>query len=348
MPFDNDADGIFDAVKGYVERGLKPFVARLFDLEKKVAALPLPVDGKDGRDGIDGKDGAPGPRGADGVGVIGPVGPQGIPGRDGKDATGRDGKDGERGPQGERGQDGKDGERGPQGERGQDGKDGANGINGKDGAPGLAGKDGAPGVDGKNIDLAETKRIVLTEWVPILSKAVADIPKPKDGKDGADGSDGEPGESGRDGRDGKDGPRGRDALQIEPLPGIDVTRSYPRGTYALEAGGMLRAMRTTDPVADAKYEEAGWQVVWNGIRPDGIKLVDCRTLVFAMTAGVQKMHVPMQIYRGVFREQEYEEGDTVTSGGSNWHANRITRSRPGIDDSWTLMTKRGSDGKDGR
>ncbi len=339
MPFDNDADGIFDAVKSYVERGLKPFVARLFDLEKKLAAWPLPVNGKDGRDGIDGKDGAPGPRGADGVGVIGPAGPAGIPGRDGKDATGRDGKDGERGPQGERGIVGKDGATGMAGKDGARGVKGEAGSDGKDGATGMAGKDGRDGINGKDADAVEIAHIALAKIDPVLTKAIADLPIPKDGVDGENGADG------RDGRDGKDGPRGRDALQIEPLAGIDAQRSYPRGTYALEAGGMLRAVRTTEPVVDAKYEEAGWQIVWNGIRE--IKM-DGRMLCLHLTAGTSVQRLPMQIYRGVFREQEYEEGDTVTSGGSNWHANRVTRSRPGADDSWTLMTKRGSDGKDGR
>jgi hypothetical protein len=87
------------------------------EVERALAAFPVPsngIDGVNGKDGRDGVDGAPGRDGSDGK--------DGISGIDGKDGTaGRDGIDG---------------------------KDGAHGLDGKDGSAGLDGKDGAPGQDG--------------------------------------------------------------------------------------------------------------------------------------------------------------------------------------------------------
>jgi hypothetical protein len=87
------------------------------EVERALAAFPVPsngIDGVNGKDGRDGVDGAPGRDGSDGK--------DGVSGIDGKDGTaGRDGVDG---------------------------KDGAHGLDGKDGGAGLDGKDGAPGQDG--------------------------------------------------------------------------------------------------------------------------------------------------------------------------------------------------------
>jgi hypothetical protein len=87
------------------------------EVERALAAFPVPsngIDGVNGKDGRDGVDGAPGRDGSDGK--------DGVSGIDGKDGTaGRDGVDG---------------------------KDGAHGLDGKDGSAGLDGKDGAPGQDG--------------------------------------------------------------------------------------------------------------------------------------------------------------------------------------------------------
>jgi hypothetical protein len=43
----------------------------------------------------------------------------------------------------------------------------------------------------------------------------------------------------------------------------------------------------------------------------------------------------------------YEPGNFTTHDGSLWHCNRETTSRPGRDvGAWTLVCKRGADGKD--
>lgn len=60
--------------------------------------------------------------------------------------------------------------------------------------------------------------------------------------------------------------------------------------------------------------------------------------------------LPVQLNRGVYVEgKSYEPGDVVTWGGSQWHCNEETGSKPGDGSkAWTLVVKRGRDGKDGR
>jgi hypothetical protein len=55
-------------------------------------------------------------------------------------------------------------------------------------------------------------------------------------------------------------------------------------------------------------------------------------------------------FAGVYVEgKHYELGDLVTWAGSSWHCNEVTESKPGDGSkAWTLMVKRGRDGKDGK
>jgi hypothetical protein len=52
-------------------------------------------------------------------------------------------------------------------------------------------------------------------------------------------------------------------------------------------------------------------------------------------------------YQGVFvHGKTYQRGQFATSGGSLWHANKITTAKPGDGSGdWTLAVKKGSDGK---
>jgi hypothetical protein len=66
------------------------------------------------------------------------------------------------------------------------------------------------------------------------------------------------------------------------------------------------------------------------------------------------IRLPIPIYRGVYDEaRTYEPADVVTFGGHVWIAKRDTNARPSDlltegKSAWTLMAKRGRDGKDGR
>jgi hypothetical protein len=60
--------------------------------------------------------------------------------------------------------------------------------------------------------------------------------------------------------------------------------------------------------------------------------------------------VPMAIYREVFKEgTAYVTGDQVSFGGSIWHCLEPTTTKPGQGNrAWTMCTKAGRDGRDGR
>jgi hypothetical protein len=86
-----------------------------------------------------------------------------------------------------------------------------------------------------------------------------------------------------------------------------------------------------------------------------IEQIDERTAVYKGTKddrvrefGRFKSHAMIQ--RGVWLEgKSYERGDVVTWGGSQWHANEDTATKPGEDaKAWTLVVKRGRDGRDGK
>lgn len=53
-------------------------------------------------------------------------------------------------------------------------------------------------------------------------------------------------------------------------------------------------------------------------------------------------------YQGVYQDgKAYDVGDVTTWAGSTWHANEATDTKPGDGSkAWTLMVKRGRDGKD--
>jgi hypothetical protein len=56
---------------------------------------------------------------------------------------------------------------------------------------------------------------------------------------------------------------------------------------------------------------------------------------------------PVLRYVGTYDSARlYQSGELVTDGGSIWHCNQDTTSRPGSSDRWTLACKRGRDGKD--
>lgn len=99
-------DGVAPVLDAAVRKAVEPLLARITDLEKQIAALPEPQNGKDGDRG---EPGIPGERGE-----------KGDPGQ-----NGADGVQGERGEKGEPGIPGDRGEKGDPGQNGADGKDGA-------------------------------------------------------------------------------------------------------------------------------------------------------------------------------------------------------------------------------
>jgi hypothetical protein len=196
------------------------------------------------------------------------------------------------------------------------------------------------GKDGTSVtveDVAPMLRELVAEVMPVLpdvkqlvSEAVAEMPVPSDGKAGKDGAD------------------GRDALQIEILPGIDEQKSYERGTYATHSGGLWRAFEKT-------HGMRGWECVVDGVAAtEVVQDDDLRSFSVTVTRSSgateqKKFSTPVMVYRGVFKAGSvYQPGDTVTWGGSLWHCDDATSDKPGEINSkgWTLAAKRGRDGRD--
>jgi hypothetical protein len=215
---------------------------------------------------------------------------------------------------------------------------------------GRDGVDGQNGADGASVTLSDVEPMVK-EWLE------SNITQPKDGTNGINGTDGQNGvdglngEKGADGENGRDGIDGRDALQIDILPEINPSKSYARGTYAQHDGGVFKASRTTDPLEGAEAHRAGWDVVLRGVAGVEVYTLDENTLAIKtrMTGGtdhITKVEIPTLIYKGVWQAGEYKRGATVTWGGSLWHCNKATDTKPGDSGDWTLAAKRGRDGKD--
>lgn len=298
-----------EATRAMVAKELQSVLSRVDDLDRRLKELPTPKDGKDAD-----------PE-ALAVAVLECVNkalagvPQPKDGRDG--INGADGKDGA------------PGEPGPPGKDGIDGRDGTPGERGSAGEKGLDGKDGANGIDGKSVSIKDIADLVRLQ----VEKAVAAIPKALDGRNGIDGKSGEP---------------GRDAPHIEIIPAIDLSREYPRGTFAKHANGLWRSFETT---AGLK----GWDCIVEGlaevryVQSDEERQFAVEHVLSSGKTFTKGVHLPAMVYQGVFKDgQAYKRGDTVTWGGSLWHCDEPTSDKPGDGKSWTLCAKKGRDGQDGQ
>jgi len=139
---------------------------------------------------------------------------------------------------------------------------------------------------------------------------------------------------------------GRDAIDLEILPAIDETKQYPRGTYAAHRGGLWKSYERTNGMR-------GWECIVEGV--DAVNVVQNGDREFSVTmvksSGaevVQKFALPIQIYKGVYRDDEaYEAHDNVTWGGSQWTSTKAANTdKPGSSDAWVLCVKAGRPGKD--
>lgn len=203
--------------------------------------------------------------------------------------------------------------------------------------------------DGKSVAVADVAPLVAEE----VAKAVQAIPAPKDGESvpleqvrkmvdeevaKALGAIAAP----------KDGPPGRDALQLELQPDIDLERSYARGTYAKHAGGLWRAFEATKGLH-------GWECVVEGIAELRVDQAGREfTLVARTSSGAEvskSIKVASLVDKGVFKAgDDYEAGDGVTWGGSFFIAQKDAPiGYPGEAgcDGWRLAVKRGRDSSKG-
>lgn len=228
---------------------------------------------------------------------------------------------------------------GPKGEKGDAGERGERGNAGERGLQGAEGPQGPGGERGEKGDAGETTKGEKGE------KGIPGDPGPK-------GDVGPTGMAGQKGESGPVGPTGRDALQIDILPSADLTRSYPRGTFARFDGGVIRSFRDTIP--GESLEKSGWEVILSGlselevIQQDDARSFIVRSRITGGQATEQKFSLPVLIYRGIYSEGKYAQGDVVTWGGSAWHCQQDTTEAPGKGGDWKLMVKEGQRGKDGK
>ena len=147
-------------------------------------------------------------------------------------------------------------------------------------------------------------------------------------------------------KDGEPGADGKDALQIEILPGIDSEKSYMRGTFAHHSGGLWRSFQKTTGMN-------GWECLVDGVASVDITQDDERSFtITALQASGAKTEktfsVPVMIYRDIFKEgEQYQPGDSVTWGGSVWYCHEQTTDKPGEPGAkgWKLAVKRGRDAR---
>lgn len=131
----------------------------------------------------------------------------------------------------------------------------------------------------------------------------------------------------------------------------------------------------SDRIAALEVKEAATESLSDAIRRTSSAVVDASKDVGALRERVAVLEVKGQMpgpagepgapgkdgidgkdghagmsYEGVYQEgQTYEKGQLVTWGGSGFHCNTQTTAKPGEGSKdWTLMIKRGRDGKDGK
>lgn len=139
---------------------------------------------------------------------------------------------------------------------------------------------------------------------------------------------------------------GRDALHLEILPAIDEVKTYARNTYAKHDGGLWRSFEQTSGMR-------GWECIVEGLKAVSVAQTGDRefSVTLAKSSGaevVQKFALPIQIYKGVYRDDHiYAANDTVTWAGSQWASAKSDNvEKPGTGDSWVLIVKAGRNGKD--
>lgn len=168
----------------------------------------------------------------------------------------------------------------------------------------------------------------------IATAVLARITLPKDGEPGTPGKDAEPVD--------------KDALVAE------IVALIPKPENGKDAPPVDMVALAKDVLALIPVPRDGRDGIAS--RDELMALVNAKVAELLPAAVEQRVTevlaaMPEARYRGVWRaENEYREGNSVTFGGSQFHCNVTgTKAKPedGSPD-WTLMVKRGRDGKDAK
>lgn len=90
-----------------------------------------------------------------------------------------------------------------------------------------------------------------------------------------------------------------------------------------------------------------------GLEDFSVEAIDERTVDLRFTRGDEthsyELKFPVPVYRNVFKQGEsYARGDIVTWGGCAWYCEKDTGEKPEAGENWSLMVKKGRDGKDAK
>lgn len=203
---------------------------------------------------------------------------------------------------------------------------------GEKGDPGPPGEPGKDGRDGTSVSLEDVTRSIHESVRRVVAELMpAPVPGP-------------PGERGRDGADGR-------SLTIDDVNPI-LEAVVDRWALAFERRAQDMLQRAIDKIPEPRDGHDGRDGF--SMEDFGAEFLDDgRTLRLTFSRGEQvierAIRIPFPLYRGVYRAGDgYQQGDTVTFGGSLFIAMRDTNAKPETDDSWKLAVKRGRDGADGK
>lgn len=199
-------------------------------------------------------------------------------------------------------------------------------------------KDGDPG---QSVTLEQVEPLIVAQIAPLLARAVEALPKAKDGiSPDAKAIAAEVLETVKLGiRQPKDGK----SVTIEDVTPI-LEAAVAKHLLDLERRGMETVQRALDKIEAPKDGRDGFD-----LEAFDMELADDdRTLRFTFVDGgktfTKELRAPWPLYRDVYKPGEYQKGDCVTYGGSQWIAKRDTNQGiPGDD--WRLAVKRGQDAK---
>jgi len=178
-------------------------------------------------------------------------------------------------------------------------------------------------------------------------KALAGLPEPIPGPPGEKGDKGEDGQPGKDGANITEALIDRDGCLVLTLSD-GSTRNVGRivgrdGTDVDMAGvkSMLAEMVAAIPRPIDGKDGFGFEDMSLDVRDDGAYLK------FQRGDDVKEFRIPTVIDRGVWRESKtYMPGDGVTWAGSFWICQEDTTEKPDGGKGWRLAVKKGRDGKD--
>lgn len=307
-------EGIAKALPVAVERAVAQVLPDI--IQRASAAVPKPSNGKDGERGKDADEAAILARLTEHMLREVAALPKAIDGRDGKDAPAVD----------EAALVAKVLALVPVPKDGKDGKDG------KDAAPAKDGKD-APAVDVDSIVERVRAQIptpqngkdgASVDFDAVVAKAVSLIPVPKNGENGT-------------------------SVTMDDLrPVVEAETARWQLEFERRAADVLRdAIEKMPRPQDGKDGRDGMSVEDLDVKLEGrILTITLGNSADPATFKQRWVKVPFPLDKGVYRSgTEYEKGDVVTYGGSQWIALKDTQGKPPSDD-WRCQVQRGRDGKD--